>query len=142
MKDNAIMAMGETVLVENERISVEINSDGPNKGSTLVIPLAEEKDAGQYVCQMANGEQKKLKHTVQIRGKNCQKILEGEMIHANRFIISDPPSITKTPSNGLYKAHKGDDVTLSCIGNGNPKPVITWTRLVSHIRNPNKEQIV
>mgnify|MGYP001221185758 FL=1 len=68
MKDNAIMAMGETVLVENERISVEINSDGPNKGSTLVIPLAEEKDAGQYVCQMANGEQKKLKHTVQIRG--------------------------------------------------------------------------
>lgn len=108
MKDNAIMAMGETVLVENERISVEINKDGPNKGSTLVIPLAEEKDAGQYVCQMANGEQKKLKHTVQIR---------------------DPPSITKTPSNGLYKAHKGDDVTLSCIGNGNPKPVITWTRL-------------
>ena len=76
MKDNAIMAMGETVLVENERINVEINKDGPNKGSTLVIPLAEEKDAGQYVCQMANGEQKKLKHTVQIRGKNCQKILK------------------------------------------------------------------
>ena len=68
MKDNAILAMGETVLVETERISVEINKDGPNKGSTLVIPLAEENDAGQYVCQMANGEQKKLKHTVQIRG--------------------------------------------------------------------------
>ena len=70
----------------------------------------------------------------------AMSIVEG-IIHKNRFIISDPPSITKTPSNGLYKAHKGDDVTLSCIGNGNPKPVITWTRLVSHIRNPNKEQL-
>ena len=89
MKDNAIMAMGETVLVENERISVEINSDGPNKGSTLVIPLAEEKDAGQYVCQMANGEQKKLKHTVQIRGNFkdlCWAKNVGKCLIFNRYV--------------------------------------------------------
>ena len=58
------MALGEQVLTEQDRIKVEINRDGPNKGSTLVIPLAEENDAGQYVCEMANSEQKKLKHTV------------------------------------------------------------------------------
>ena len=46
------------------------------------------------------------------------------------FFFADPPSITKTPSNGLYEAHKGDDVTLSCVGSGKPKPTITWTRLV------------
>ena len=46
-------------------------------------------------------------------------------------IFSDPPSITKKPSNGLYKAHKGDDVFLSCEGKGTPEPTITWTRMVS-----------
>ena len=69
VRDDTIMALGEQVLTETDRIKVEIDRDGPNKGSTLVIPLAEEKDAGQYVCEMANSEQKKLKHTVQIRGK-------------------------------------------------------------------------
>jgi len=44
-------------------------------------------------------------------------------------IFSDPPSITKKPSNGLYKAHKGDDVFLSCEGKGTPEPTITWTRM-------------
>lgn len=55
-----------------------------------------------------------------------------ETTNIGLWFFSDPPSIAKTPSNGLQKAHKGDDVTLSCVGSGNPKPVITWTRLVRH----------
>lgn len=103
-----ILAMGNNILKQDSRVSVEINREGDKKGSTLVIALAEDSDAGHYVCQLGSNEKKELKHTVTIR---------------------DPPSIAKTPSNGLQKAHKGDDVTLSCVGSGNPKPVITWTRL-------------
>ena len=61
-----ILAVGEIVLVEPERIRVEINEDGPTKGSTLVIPLAERKDEGKYVCQATEGNT--LKHWVTIRG--------------------------------------------------------------------------
>jgi len=103
-----ILAMGDNILKKKSRVSVEINREGDKKGSTLVIALAEDSDAGHYVCQLGSNEKKELKHTVTIR---------------------DPPSIVKTPSNGLVKADKGDDVTLSCVGSGNPKPVITWTRL-------------
>jgi len=104
-----ILAMGSTVLKNDNRFSVEINREGEKKGSTLVIALAEDADKGHYLCQLGSNDKKKeLKHTVTVR---------------------DPPSIAKTPSNGLQKAHKGDDVTLSCIGSGNPEPVITWTRL-------------
>merc|ERR1712223_289248 len=103
-----ILVMGSQKLKNDNRITVEINREGEKKGSTLVIALAEDSDAGHYVCQLGSNEKKELKHTVTIR---------------------DPPSIVKTPSNGLYKAHKGDDVTLICVGSGNPKPVITWTRL-------------
>ena len=68
IRDDAILALGDQITTDQDRIKVEINKDGPNKGSTLVIPLAEENDAGQYVCQMATSEKKKLKHTVEIRG--------------------------------------------------------------------------
>lgn len=103
-----ILAMGDTILKQDSRFSVEINREGDKKGSTLVIALAEDSDAGHYVCQLGSNDKKELKHTITVR---------------------DPPSITKTPSNGLYEAHKGDDVTLSCVGSGKPKPTITWTRL-------------
>ena len=43
----------------------------------------------------------------------------------------DPPTITKSPANGLMKVRKGDSVVMSCIGEGRPKPRIKWRRLVS-----------
>ncbi len=47
------------------------------------------------------------------------------------FLFPDPPKITKTPKSGLLLVKKGDSVNLSCQGEGNPKPTITWTRVVS-----------
>jgi hypothetical protein len=41
------------------------------------------------------------------------------------------PTISKDPENGILLAKKGDDVTLSCLGEGRPLPEITWTRVVS-----------
>jgi hypothetical protein len=63
------LALGKNVIKNTNRISVELNRDGANKGSTLVIGLAEDSDAGQYVCQLGTNEPKEIKHTVQVRGK-------------------------------------------------------------------------
>ena len=43
--------------------------------------------------------------------------------------VSEPPEIKKSPKNGYQKATKGENITFSCIGKGNPEPIITWTRL-------------
>ena len=65
-----ILAMGSTVLKNDNRFSVEINREGDKKGSTLVIALAEDADKGHYLCQLgSNNKKKELKHTVTVRGK-------------------------------------------------------------------------
>ena len=38
-------------------------------GNTLVISLAEEVDAGDYVCQVSTYKPIEIKHSVKIRGK-------------------------------------------------------------------------
>ena len=73
-----ILAMGDTILKQDSRFSVEINREGDKKGSTLVIALAEDSDAGHYVCELGSNEKKELKHTI---------------------TVQDPPT-----SNGLYEA--------------------------------------
>ena len=45
-------------------------------------------------------------------------------------IFAAPPTIVKFPENGIVLAEKGDEVSLSCVGEGKPEPVITWTRVV------------
>ena len=66
-----ILAMGDTILKQDSRFSVEINREGDKKGSTLVIALAEDSDAGHYVCQLGSNDKKELKHTITVRGKIC-----------------------------------------------------------------------
>ena len=41
-------------------------------GASLVISLAEEKDAGKYVCQISTYKPTEIKHTVKIRGKKSK----------------------------------------------------------------------
>ena len=38
----------------------------------MVISLAEEKDAGKYVCQISTYKPTEIKHTVKIRGKKSK----------------------------------------------------------------------
>ncbi|XP_059095323.1 lachesin-like isoform X2 [Tigriopus californicus] len=107
--DGETLISVDTQIVDSSstRESVEISYDGADRGSTLVINLAEDQDAGQYMCVMGNAAKTTIKHTVKIRA---------------------PPQITKQPANGLLLAQKGDTVTLSCKGQGKPEPKITWTR--------------
>ena len=64
------LAMGEMIMHKDKnRFSVEISKTGSNKGSTLVIGLADEGDAGQYVCELGSTDKRELKHTVKVRGE-------------------------------------------------------------------------
>lgn len=47
--------------------------EGPSPGSTLVIGVAEESDAGVYVCEMASQNQMQIKHVVHVRGERACK---------------------------------------------------------------------
>ena len=43
-------------------------TEEPN-GNTLVISLADENDAGDYICQVSTYKPTEIKHSVRIRGK-------------------------------------------------------------------------
>eukprot|EP00095_Tigriopus_kingsejongensis_P001599 maker-scaffold317_size209118-snap-gene-0.9 protein:Tk01599 transcript:maker-scaffold317_size209118-snap-gene-0.9-mRNA-1 annotation:"GF16716" len=103
-----LVAMDDNVITsDSKRVSVEVSYDGADRGSTLVISLAQDEDEGKYICSMGDSEKTTIKHTVLVRA---------------------PPQITKHPANGLLLAQKGDTVTLSCQGQGSPAPKITWSR--------------
>ena len=70
-----ILANGSTILTQDSRFSVEINRYSNSElyifGSTLAIALAEDSDAGHYICQLGSNEEKELKHKITVRGKIC-----------------------------------------------------------------------
>ena len=64
---------GEDFIAVGNRI---VNNNDPRfqiiqetNGNTLVISLAEEQDAGEYVCQVSTYKPIEIKHSVKIRGK-------------------------------------------------------------------------
>ena len=52
----------------SDRVEANIRIEGPQKGSTLVIPLAEKADEGIYICSSGSQEKQMIKHTVSVRG--------------------------------------------------------------------------
>ena len=71
------LAIGESIMnKDKKRFSVEISKVGSNKGSTLVIGLADEDDAGQYVCELGSTDKRELKHTVKVRGEFSKYITD------------------------------------------------------------------
>jgi len=77
-------------------------------GNTLVISLAEEEDAGDYVCQVSTYKPIEIKHSVKIRVK---------------------PEVRPVPDNGIIVATSGSSVELNCeVTRGSPAPEMTWHR--------------
>ncbi|XP_067007023.1 lachesin [Anabrus simplex] len=77
------------------------------EGYNLQISDVKPQDAGDYVCQISEGDNRDQIHTVE---------------------ILVPPSIRMSPGSGQLKARKGGTVTLECKASGNPVPSILWTR--------------
>ncbi len=65
VKGEQMVAMDRSVIGVNRRMHVEIT----DRGSKLTINLAEETDAGQYICQMGATSTRAIKHTVRVRGE-------------------------------------------------------------------------
>lgn len=77
-------------------------------GNTLVIRLSEEKDAGEYACQVSSAKFSELKHTV-------------------RIIVQ--PRIEPIPASRLVTVKAGDAAELSCkVTRGDPEPEVFWKR--------------
>eukprot|EP00092_Neocalanus_flemingeri_P008763 GFUD01009436.1.p1 GENE.GFUD01009436.1~~GFUD01009436.1.p1 ORF type:complete len:618 (+),score=134.10 GFUD01009436.1:101-1954(+) len=105
-KGNKIIVLNDKPFENDERIKVE---KVPN-GNKLSIRLAEEDDAGDYLCQVpvAESETIELVHNVKIRVK---------------------PEIESIPESGLLKVTAGEPVNLSCkVTRGYPMPEVVWRR--------------
>jgi len=105
-KGNKIIAISDKLYDkrDEERIVIE---KVPN-GNILSIRLAEEDDAGEYLCQVTAAETIELVHDVQIRVK---------------------PKIVSVPQSGLIKVTAGEPIELSCeVIQGYPVPEVLWRR--------------
>jgi len=107
-KAKNLVALGSSLMkTDDNRVKLE---EGEN-GNTLVILLAETKDAGEYSCQISvsgGGEPTEIMHSVRIRVA---------------------PQIRSIPENGHLVVYQGEPATLGCdILAGNPTPEITWRR--------------
>jgi len=105
-KGNKIIAINDKLfeIDEDDRTQVE---KIPN-GNKLTIRLAEEDDAGEYLCQVTAAETIELVHDVQIRVN---------------------PKIESIPESGLMKVTAGEPVELSCkVTQGYPTPEVLWRR--------------
>ena len=70
-KGDQFLTIGGQMVKNDPRIQLirETNENGGMIGNTLVISLAEESDAGDYVCQVSTFKPVEIKHSVKIRGK-------------------------------------------------------------------------
>ncbi|RZF46093.1 hypothetical protein LSTR_LSTR004806 [Laodelphax striatellus] len=77
------------------------------EGFNLQLSNVMPQDAGDYVCQIGDGDNRDQIHTVE---------------------ILVPPSIRASPASGQLTARKGGTITLECKASGNPVPSISWSR--------------
>jgi len=104
-RGSRIIALGEKPYEDDDsRVQVESTANG----NTLVIRLSEEKDAGEYVCQVSTKTPVELKHTVKI-------------------IVR--PKVESIPKSGLLTVKAGETAELNCkVTRGSPEPDVYWKR--------------
>lgn len=78
---------------------------------SLQIKGVRPQDAGDYICQIGDQENRDLVHTVE---------------------ILVPPTVRAHPETGHVTARKGSTVTLECKASGNPVPSISWVKRVTN----------
>lgn len=110
------IAMANTIVNSDKRATVTSVEEGKDAGSVLLIGVATPEDEGTYVCQIQNEKKDEVKHVVTIVTPPTVK-------------ISSPGDVISLPNQETLNAKKGDDVTLTCSGEGTPEPTVTWTRM-------------
>lgn len=82
--------------------------ENDNRGSTLIITLAQPTDVGEYVCEVSSNPPAKLKHQVSLIVPPTVKVLK--------------------PQEPEYTVTAGEEVALVCHGQGDPAPTLKWSR--------------
>eukprot|EP00095_Tigriopus_kingsejongensis_P009554 maker-scaffold114_size351134-snap-gene-2.12 protein:Tk09554 transcript:maker-scaffold114_size351134-snap-gene-2.12-mRNA-1 annotation:"limbic system-associated membrane protein" len=110
------LATSTYLLNPDERFSLKSVED---RGTTLVIALAEASDVGEYVCEVSSNPPASLRHEVSIIEPPQVHILKPEAGQGDGWVKNE---------NGEIRLHTGDELALSCHGTGDPEPRIRWTR--------------
>ncbi|XP_066907483.1 lachesin isoform X2 [Halyomorpha halys] len=87
------------------------------EGFNLEISKVRPQDAGDYVCQIGDGDNKDQIHTVE---------------------ILVPPTIRTSPASGQLTARNAGTVTLECKASGNPVPSVLWSRKDNNLPSGEK----
>lgn len=66
-KGEEILTVGDQIIREENKRRFQLVKE--QNGNSLVISLAEESDAGNYVCQVSTYKPTEIKHIVKIRGE-------------------------------------------------------------------------
>lgn len=124
-RGNRIITLGDKPYEDDDsRVQVEKTANG----NTLVIRLSEEKDAGDYVCQVSSAKSVELKHTVKIIGET---ICHDKNIKTSFAAVR--PDVESAPKSGTLTVSVGDPAELSCkVTRGNPEPNVIWKRKVCY----------
>lgn len=109
-RGSAVLTADRIMVVRDSRFRLV---DGFNLEISRVVP----QDAGDYVCQIGDGDIRDQIHTVE---------------------ILVPPSIRTSPASGQIRARKGGSITFECKASGNPVPSISWTRKDAPFPNGEK----
>ncbi|XP_018912896.1 protein amalgam isoform X2 [Bemisia tabaci] len=99
-RGNSVLTAKNIMVTRDSRFRLV---DGLNLEISAIMP----QDAGDYVCQISDIENKVQTHTVE---------------------VLVPPSIRTTPLNGQLTARKGGTITLECKPSGNPVPSVFWSK--------------
>ncbi|XP_050305550.1 MAM domain-containing glycosylphosphatidylinositol anchor protein 1 isoform X2 [Anthonomus grandis grandis] len=76
-------------------------------GYNLQIKDIKHADQGDYTCQIGDGSQ-------------------GDLIHTIEILM--PPSLQIMPQSGQIVTRKGSPVSFECKANGNPLPTVQWSK--------------
>ncbi|XP_023319898.1 lachesin [Eurytemora carolleeae] len=112
------LSMGDTLMIKDRRMSVVVSSGSP-ASSTLTIALVEEKDTGDYECEVSSIPPINKLYRVEMRS---------------------PPrvKVQGVPESGNIVLNLGDTLYLTCQGFGDPAPSLHWFR--EHGLLPTGEQ--
>uniref|UniRef100_A0A1A8FAZ9 protein-tyrosine-phosphatase n=1 Tax=Nothobranchius korthausae TaxID=1143690 RepID=A0A1A8FAZ9_9TELE len=95
-----------TPKVEWAKMGLELpdGAELENHGKLLIIPRADQKDSGKYMCKAKNPL--------------------GEAVHYFTVTVEEPPEWVSEPQSQLGMI--GSDVLIKCSARGTPEPSITW----------------
>ncbi|XP_057669809.1 opioid-binding protein/cell adhesion molecule-like [Diorhabda carinulata] len=98
-RGTTLVSAGQQLISMDPRISLI--------GYNLQLKDIRHADQGDYTCQIGDGSQ-------------------GDLIHTIEILM--PPSIQILPPSGQVVTRKGGPVSFECKANGNPTPTVQWSK--------------